>query len=115
MLFSVVELNDNRIDPFSSFETINNRGKDLSTLELFKNRLHFVVRKICNGQKLETLQQEINDTYTIIYDDLRSFKDDDLERFLKHFVAYYYGEKRDFKRGYWKWSLTLIKNIPHTL
>ncbi|GAA9288769.1 hypothetical protein HpHA233_15360 [Helicobacter pylori] len=28
MLFSVVGLNDNRIDPFSSFETINNRGKD---------------------------------------------------------------------------------------
>lgn len=92
MLFSVAELNDNRIDPFSSFETINNRGKDLSTLELFKNRLHFVAHKICNWQKLETLQQEINDTYTIIYDDLRSFKDDDLERFLKHFVAYYYGE-----------------------
>ncbi|EMG91165.1 DUF262 domain-containing protein [Helicobacter pylori] len=92
MLFSVVELNDNRIDPFSSFETINNRGKDLSTLELFKNRLHFVAHKICNGQKLETLQQEINKTYTIIYDDLRSFEDDDLERFLKHFVAYYYGE-----------------------
>ncbi|GAA7722819.1 DUF262 domain-containing protein [Helicobacter pylori] len=92
MLFSVVELNDNRIDPFSSFETINNRGKDLSTLELFKNRLHFVAHKICNGQKLETLQQEINKTYTIVYDDLRQSKDDDLERFLKHFVAYYYGE-----------------------
>ncbi len=92
MLFSVAELNDNRIDPFSSFETINNRGKDLSTLELFKNRLHFVAHKICNGQKLETLQQEINKTYTIVYYDLRSFEDDDLERFLKHFVAYYYGE-----------------------
>ncbi|MBH0236180.1 DUF262 domain-containing protein [Helicobacter pylori] len=92
MLFSVVELNDNRIDPFNSFETINNRGKDLSTLELFKNRLHFVAHKICNGQKLETLQKEINDTYTIIYDDLRSFEDDHLESFLKHFVAYYYGE-----------------------
>ncbi|MCQ2731391.1 DUF262 domain-containing HNH endonuclease family protein [Helicobacter pylori] len=92
MLFSVVELNDNRIDPFSSFETINNRGKDLSTLELFKNRLHFVAHKICNGQKLETLQKEINNTYTIIYYDLRQFKDDHLERFLKHFVAYYYGE-----------------------
>ncbi|GAA7799842.1 hypothetical protein HpCOL178_13650 [Helicobacter pylori] len=97
MLFSVVELNDNRIDPFSSFETINNRGKDLSTLELFKNRLHFVAHKICNGQKLENLQQEINDTYTIIYDDLRQFKDDDLERFLKHFVEYYYGENSKFK------------------
>ncbi|WRA40527.1 DUF262 domain-containing HNH endonuclease family protein [Helicobacter pylori] len=97
MLFSVVELNDNRIDPFSSFETINNRGKDLSTLELLKNRLHFVAHKICNGQKLETLQKEINDTYTIIYYDLRQFKDDDLERFLKHFVAYYYGENSKFK------------------
>ncbi|GHQ24153.1 hypothetical protein VN0324_14880 [Helicobacter pylori] len=98
MLFSVVELNDNRIDPFSSFETINNRGKDLSTLELFKNRLHFVAHKICNGHKLETLQKEINDTYTIIYYDLRQFKDDHLEGFLKHFVAYYYGEKGDFKK-----------------
>ncbi len=98
MLFSVVELNDNRIDPFSSFETINNRGKDLSTLELLKNRLHFVTHKICDGKKLETLQQEINDTYTIIYYDLRQSKDDDLERFLKHFVEYYYGEKGDFKK-----------------
>ncbi|GAA8800206.1 hypothetical protein DUHN25_15160 [Helicobacter pylori] len=98
MLFSVVELNDNRIDPFSSFETINNRGKDLSTLELFKNRLHFVAHKICNGHKLETLQKEINDTYTIIYYDLRQLEDDHLEGFLKHFVAYYYGEKGDFKK-----------------
>ncbi|MGL2396327.1 DUF262 domain-containing protein [Helicobacter pylori] len=92
MLFSVAELNDNRIDPFSSFETINNRGKDLSTLELFKNRLHFAAHKICNEEDLENLQNEINKTYTIIYYDLRQFKDDDLERFLKHFVAYYYGE-----------------------
>ncbi|WP_131130687.1 DUF262 domain-containing protein [Helicobacter pylori] len=97
MLFSVVELNDNRIDPFSSFETINNRGKDLSTLELFKNRLHFVVHKICDEEDLENLQNEINDTYTIIYYDLRSFEDDHLEGFLKHFVAYYYGENSKFK------------------
>ncbi|MFP6085275.1 DUF262 domain-containing protein [Helicobacter pylori] len=98
MLFSVVGLNDNRIDPFSSFETINNRGKDLSTLELFKNRLHFVAHKICDGKKLETLQNEINNTYTLIYHDLRQFKDDHLEMFLKHFVEYYYGEKGDFKK-----------------
>ncbi|MGN8501522.1 DUF262 domain-containing protein [Helicobacter pylori] len=97
MLFSVVELNDNRIDPFSSFETINNRGKDLSTLELFKNRLHFVAHKICDEEDLENLQQEINDTYTLIYHDLRRFEDAHLEGFLKHFVEYYYGEKMDFK------------------
>ncbi|MGL2768439.1 DUF262 domain-containing protein [Helicobacter pylori] len=98
MLFSVVGLNDNRIDPFSSFETINNRGKDLSALELLKNRLHFVAHKICEGKKLEKLQQEINDTYTLIYHDLRQFEDDHLEGFLKYFVAYYYGEKEDFKK-----------------
>ncbi len=97
MLFSVVELNDDRIDPFSSFETINNRGKDLSTLELFKNRLHFVAHKICDEEDLENLQNEINDTYTRIYHDLRFFKDDHLESFLKHFVAYYYGENSKFK------------------
>ncbi len=98
MLFSVVGLNDNRIDPFSSFETINNRGKDLSTLELLKNRLHFVAHKICEGKKLEKLQQEINDTYTLIYHDLRQFEDAHLEGFLKHFVEYYCGEKGDFKK-----------------
>ncbi|WP_181230348.1 DUF262 domain-containing protein [Helicobacter pylori] len=97
MLFSVVELNDNRIDPFSSFETINNRGKDLSTLELLKNRLHFVAHKICDKEDLENLQNEINDTYTRIYYDLRFFEDKYSEDFLKHFVAYYYGEKSDFK------------------
>ncbi|EJB92804.1 DUF262 domain-containing protein [Helicobacter pylori] len=97
MLFSVVELNDNRIDPFSSFETINNRGKDLSTLELLKNRLHFVAHKICDEEDLENLQNEINDTYTRIYHNLRFFKDDHLEGFLKHFVAYYYGENSKFK------------------
>ncbi|MGN8450843.1 DUF262 domain-containing protein [Helicobacter pylori] len=97
ILFSVVELNDNRIDPFSSFETINNRGKDLSTLELLKNRLHFVVHKICDEEDLENLQNEINDTYTRIYHDLRQFEDAHLESFLKHFVAYYYGENSKFK------------------
>ncbi|GAA7454046.1 DUF262 domain-containing protein [Helicobacter pylori] len=113
MLFSVVELNDNRIDPFSSFETINNRSKDLSTLELFKNRLHFVAHKICNGQKLETLQNEINDTYTIIYYDLRQFKDDDLERFFKHFVEYYYGEKGDFKKRLLEMEFNAHKRYTH--
>ncbi len=97
MLFSVVELNDDRIDPFSSFETINNRGKDLSTLELLKNRLHFVAHKICDEEDLENLQNEINDTYTRIYHDLRQFEDAHLESFLKHFVAYYYGENSKFK------------------
>ncbi|RKV60666.1 DUF262 domain-containing protein [Helicobacter pylori] len=113
MLFSVVELNDNRIDPFSSFETINNRGKDLSTLELLKNRLHFVVHKICDEEDLENLQQEINDTYTRIYHDLRQFEDAHLESFLKHFVEYYYGEKRDFKKRLLEMEFNAHKRYTH--
>ncbi|GAA7686762.1 hypothetical protein BON254_13880 [Helicobacter pylori] len=113
MLFSVVELNDNRIDPFSSFETINNRGKDLSTLELFKNRLHFVAHKICDEEDLEKLQNEINDTYTRIYHDLRHFKDDHLEGFLKHFVAYYYGENSKFKERLLNTAFDAHKKYTH--
>lgn len=113
MLFSVVELNDNRIDPFSSFETINNRGKDLSTLELLKNRLHFVAHKICDKEDLENLQQEINDTYTRIYHDSRHFKDDHLEGFLKHFVEYYYGEKGDFKKRLLEMEFNAHKKYTH--
>ncbi len=56
-----------------------------------------MAHKICDEEDLENLQQEINDTYTRIYHDLRFFEDDHLRDFLKHFVAYYYGEKRDFK------------------
>ncbi len=96
MLFSVVELNDNRIDPFSSFETINNRGKDLSTLELLKNRLHFVAHKVCDEGDLENLQQEINDTYTRIYHDLRHFKDDHLRGFFKAFRGVLLWRERGF-------------------
>lgn len=60
---------------------------------MFKNRLHFVAHKICDEkEELENLQKKINDTYAIIYYDLRQFKDTHLDSFLKHFVAYYYGE-----------------------
>lgn len=55
MFFSVVELNDSRIDFFSFFEMINNCGKDLFILELLKNYLYFVAYKICDEEDLENL------------------------------------------------------------
>ncbi|AFI03534.1 DUF262 domain-containing protein [Helicobacter cetorum] len=113
MLFSVVELNDSRIDKFSSFETINNRGKELSTLELLKNRLHFIAHKICDGDKLEELQDFINSTYTSLYDSLKNFQDSHLESFLKHFVAYYYGEKGNFKARLLDMEFNAHKRYTH--
>lgn len=80
---------------------------------MFKNRLHFVAHKICDEEDLETLQQEINDTYTRIYHDLRFFKDDHLESFLKHFVEYYYGEKRDFKKRLLEMEFNAHKRYTH--
>ncbi len=52
MLFSVVGLNDNRIDLFSSFETISNRGKDLSTFRIVKKPLAFCGAQDLRGQKI---------------------------------------------------------------
>lgn len=70
MLFSVAELNDNRIDPFSSFETINNRGKDLSTLELLKNRIDELLFYLSYSSKvwnfLHTLDEK---AITLIFND----------------------------------------------
>ncbi|GAA7574034.1 hypothetical protein JP0024_03650 [Helicobacter pylori] len=43
--------------------------------------MHFVAHKICDEEDLENLQNEINDTYTRIYHDLRQFEDDHLEGF----------------------------------
>ena len=40
-LFNIYEISDD-IDVYVSFETMNNRGKPLSTLELLKNRLIYI-------------------------------------------------------------------------
>ncbi len=52
MLFSVVGLNDNRINPFSSFETINNRGQGSIHSRIAKKPLAFCGSQDLRWQKI---------------------------------------------------------------
>lgn len=60
---------DNDLDVYVTFETMNNRGKPLSKLELLKNRLIYLSTLLPNdeGDKLR-LRREINDAWKTIYE-----------------------------------------------
>lgn len=93
--FNVYEISDD-LDVFVSFETMNNRGKKLSNLELLKNRLIYLSTKY--QDKDETLRDDINNCWKTIYEYLGKNKDyllDD-DTFLKnHWVMYHdYSRKK---------------------
>lgn len=92
LVFNVYEISS-EIDVFVTFETMNNRGKLLSTLELLKNRLIFLSSKLPspsgNGQNL---RRNINEAWKAAYhflgkNDQRPL-DDDL--FLRTHLSDYY-------------------------
>ena len=87
-------------DPCVVFETMNNRGKQLSGLEKLKNRLIYLTTlypdKELDLAKRESLRNSINDAWTEVYyqlgrNDKNPLKDDD---FLKaHWIMYFRYEK----------------------
>lgn len=94
-LFNLYEIDDN-FDVFVAFETMNNRGKKLSDLELLKNRLIYLTtlytpEEVKDDVK-ETIRQKINDTWGEVYNQLGRNKksplnDDDFLR--AHWVMYF--------------------------
>lgn len=93
LVFNVYEIADD-IDVFVSFETMNNRGKPLSTLELLKNRLIYISTKLPLGEDESEshLRRCINDAWKTTYhylgkNDDRPLNDDD---FLQTHLTYYY-------------------------
>ena len=94
-LFNLYEIDDN-FDVFVAFETMNNRGKKLSDLELLKNRLIYLTtlytpEEVKEDVK-ETIRKKINDTWGEIYNQLGRNKkaplnDDDFLR--AHWVMYF--------------------------
>lgn len=90
--FNVYEISDD-LDVFVAFETMNNRGKKLSNLELLKNRLIYLTTKFAeNPNDKETLRREINDCWKTIYEYLGKNKNNILEddTFLKnHWIMYH--------------------------
>lgn len=86
----------NDFDVFVAFETMNNRGKKLSDLELLKNRLIYLTT-LFDNQKLDpasraTLRENVNNAWKEVYHQLgRNQKlkliDDDFLR--AHWIMYY--------------------------
>ncbi|GHT03792.1 hypothetical protein AGMMS49525_09450 [Bacteroidia bacterium] len=67
LLFDIRTI-ENDLDVQAVFETMNNRGKPLSTLEKLKNRLIYLTAKLPNPQEdIEKLRTKINDTWGIVY------------------------------------------------
>lgn len=102
LVFNAYEIASD-IDVFVTFETMNNRGKPLTTLELLKNRLIFLSTKLPTPDGEENrLRKTINESWKEAYHFLgknenRLISDDD---FLSTYLAYYY--------------LTKIEKIPNT-
>ncbi|MCP5275389.1 MAG: DUF262 domain-containing protein [Burkholderiales bacterium] len=94
-LFNLYEIDDN-FDVFVAFETMNNRGKRLSDLELLKNRLIYLttlypLEEVADDIK-ENIRTKINKTWGEIYNQLGRNKktplnDDDFLR--AHWIMYF--------------------------
>lgn len=65
-MFNVYEIFQD-LDVFVIFETMNNRGKKLSNLELLKNRLIYLSTKFEDEDKY-SLRHNINECWKTIYE-----------------------------------------------
>lgn len=65
----------NNLDVQAVFETMNNRGKPLTTLEKLKNRLLYMTSKFDDTVNIKGLSDEINNGWGLIYETLGKNKD----------------------------------------
>jgi Uncharacterized conserved protein len=95
LMFNLHEIQDD-FDVFIAFETMNNRGKKLSNLELLKNRLIYLTTLYeNNGLKndaITVLRTKINDVWKEVYVQLgrnkqKPLSDDDFLR--AHWIMYF--------------------------
>lgn len=99
-VFSVYELEDN-LDEFVVFETMNNRGKPLSKLELLKNRLIYLSTLFpvsTVGADLTMLRKNINEAWKTVYEYLGKVRGAPLndDEFLRaHWIMYFNYAKPD--------------------
>ncbi|MDM1039551.1 DUF262 domain-containing protein [Myroides odoratimimus] len=95
LMFNVYEISDD-FDVFVAFETMNNRGKKLSNLELLKNRLIYLTtlydEKELKNDERNSLREKINDAWKEVYYQLGRNKknplnDDDF--LVAHWIMYF--------------------------
>ncbi|NDV66643.1 DUF262 domain-containing protein [Bacteroides sp. 224] len=95
LMFNVYEISDD-FDVFVAFETMNNRGKKLSNLELLKNRLIYLTTLYEESElkkdERNSLREKINDAWKEVYYQLGRNKrnplnDDDF--LVAHWIMYF--------------------------
>ncbi|MFC0049820.1 DUF262 domain-containing protein [Rheinheimera tilapiae] len=94
LVFNAYEISK-EIDVFVAFETMNNRGKPLTNLELLKNRLIYLSAHLPNNSDNIKVRRDINEAWKSVYhylgkNDKRLLKDDD---FLGSHLFIYYNKE----------------------
>lgn len=95
LLFNIFTITED-VDVCVAFETMNNRGKPLSHLELLKNRLIYLSLKFDSPDyERKKLRAAINDCWKTIYHNLGLNKNNPLDddRFLANHHLIYFGAK----------------------
>lgn len=94
--FNYYEIDEN-LDIHVTFETMNNRGKQLSKLELLKNRLIYLSTLLKEDEGIKNrLRKDINETWKTIYEYLGKNKNNPLDddKFLaNHWIMYFRYDK----------------------
>lgn len=95
LMFNIHEIDDD-YDVFVAFETMNNRGKKLTNLELLKNRLIYLTTLYANDKFDEldksNLRKQINDAWKEVYYQLGRNEKTPLsdDEFLRaHWISYF--------------------------
>jgi len=118
LMFNLHEIEDD-YDVFVAFETMNNRGKRLTNLELLKNRLIYLTTLFNDAQldkrDKEQLRQDINDAWKEVYYQLGRNQAAPLsdDEFLRHHWIMYFTYSRKKGDDYIKFLLSKFsaKNI----
>jgi uncharacterized protein with ParB-like and HNH nuclease domain len=87
------------LDVFVTFETMNNRGKSLSNLELLKNRLIYLTTLFDDKDgSNHKLRRDVNDVWKTIYEYLGRNPDnplDDDDFLYNHWIAYFKYDRKE--------------------
>ncbi|MCZ0867150.1 DUF262 domain-containing HNH endonuclease family protein [Dasania sp. GY-19] len=115
--FNLYEI-DEEIDVFVTFETMNNRGKPLTSLELLKNRLIYLSTLFKDNDGREQLRININDAWKTMYEYLGKNPDVPLSDnlFLRNHWTMYFKYTRKKGDDYIKYLLEdkfSAKNVTH--
>lgn len=112
LLFYVFVIENDKLDMSLVFETLNYRGKELSKLEVFKNRLIFLVSKRYISEQQSVLRNKIIKTWQDIYEWLgknekNKLEDDD---FLRAFWILYFNHDLDKEKELKQFEFDLFEN-----